>query len=231
MRTAIYARVSTPFSLKKEEDKQKQKQDIDNQLLPLNEFVSNKKWTLYKIYLDYASGKSTDRPQFKMMMEDAFKAKFDIIVVWKIDRFARSIRDFVNCIFELNQKGIRFIAMTQGIDTDKNNAGGVAFMQMLGVFAEFERSLIRERINASIANRKAKGEPIGRPRVDVEISSILKMLDAGLSIRYIAEVKNIDRNVIMRRLKEYYEKNPKTNTKVQTDFDEEIIIETFQENN
>jgi putative DNA-invertase from lambdoid prophage Rac len=228
MRTAMYARVSTPFSITKEKEKEKQKQDINNQLNPLLEFIHNKKWVQNVTYLDYASGKNTDkRPQFQKMMKDAFQAKFDCLIVWKIDRLARSMTDFFKTMEELKRLKIRFIAITQNIDTDENSPTGRLLVNIMASFAEFERELIKDRINASIANRRAKGEPLGRKRVDTDISSIIKMREAGLSIRYIAEVKGINKNVVMRRLQEHDKANSQTKAKDNS----EIIIETFQENN
>jgi putative DNA-invertase from lambdoid prophage Rac len=193
IKVAIYARVSTL-----------DQQDLDNQLKPLNDYVNNKKWELVNIYTDHASGGSTKkRPQFQLMMKDAFEGKFQIVLVWKIDRFARSMQDFAYHIGELDRMDIRFISITQGIDSDKQSPSGRLLMNMMAAFAEFERELIRERINASIATRKAKGEPIGRARVMVNIDEIWELKEKGISIRGISKLLEIDKMVVMRRLKEY----------------------------
>lgn len=203
MRVATYARVSSPFSVQREEEKLRQRQEIDNQITPLKEYISNRKWIDAYTYIDYASGKNTrKRPEFNRMMADAFQAKFDLIVVWKIDRFARSIEDFVRNISELDRSGIRFISITQGIDTDKQSPSGRLLMNIIASFAEFERMLIVERINASIAQRKLAGEPIGRTKQTTHTDLIISMFKTGFSVRDIAHTVGVKRGVVERRLKE-----------------------------
>lgn len=208
MRVVIYVRVSLPYvkgkaTLTEEEIKKLQKQDVDNQLFPLREFVANKKWELVKEYIDYSSGKSTDkRTSFQQLMKDAFLAKFDCVVVWKLDRFARSMQDFVATIKELDRLKIRFIATSQNIDTDNASPVGKLMMHIMAAFAEFERELIVDRIKQSLATRKAKGLPLGRARVIVDKSKIEGMIKDGLSVREISKRLKVSRMTIKRRLGE-----------------------------
>lgn len=204
MRTGIYARVSTPFSIKKEEEKIKQTQDINNQVIPLIEFINNKGWTHQHTYLDYATGKNTNRPMFQELMKDAFQAKFDCVIVWKLDRFARSMQDFINSVKELDRLKIRFICLTQNIDTDSQSSAGRLLMNMLASFAEFERELIVERIKASIDQRRAKGESLGRPKVICNKEKLWNMhYIEGMSIRKVAFELGLTRSTVKRRIKEY----------------------------
>jgi putative DNA-invertase from lambdoid prophage Rac len=196
MKAAIYARVSTPES--------EHKQDTDNQLAPLLEFLKRHDWTLFKSYVDYITAKTgKKRPSLDQLLADASKMKFDVVVVWKLDRFARSMSDFIRLVEHLDKYRIRFLTVTQPIDTDQQSASGRLFMHIMAAFAEFERELIRERIQASIANRRSKGLPIGKPRIDTNMEQIISLRKSGLSNRKIGEMMNINRMIVLRRLKEY----------------------------
>ncbi len=206
MKVAIYARVSSPLpkvgDKEAEEDfKKRLKQDTENQIVPLKEYVTNKQWELYEIYVDHISS-IKKKPNFNRMMEDARWAKFDCILVWKIDRFARSMQDFIYWIKELDRLGVRFIAITQNIDTDKQSPSGRLLMSILAAFAEFERDIIIERIHASIAMRKAKGLPIGRTKTIARLGRLYEMREEGFSIRAIAKELGVSKSLVERRLNE-----------------------------
>jgi len=231
MKVAIYVRVSSPLAKEtdNEEIKKKQKQDVEMQLYSLNEYVSNKlSWMLTDTYVEYASSVK-HRPIFLKMMEDARKGKFDCIVVWKIDRFARSIQDFFYWIKELDRWEVRLIVYTQNIDTDKQSPTGKLMMTILAAFAEFEREIIIERINASIAMRRAKGLPIGRTKIIGRIDEMSELHKMGMSYRNIGKKMNLDKTLVMRRIKEYDKKNPGVKTETSEEDIQEILL--FDNNN
>lgn len=147
MRCAIYVRVSK----KKEEGI-----SIDAQINSLKSYIKKKKWIFYKEYVDKGeSGSTINRPQFKRLLEDAVEGKFDVILVYKIDRFSRNLRDIILTLDKLANYNIEFISITQPVDT--TDAMGKAFMHIIAVFAELERDIIRERVSFSMAEKAKKG--------------------------------------------------------------------------
>ena len=144
MKVCAYARVSTPD------------QDPDLQLRELRDYASRQGWNIVSTYTDVISGTKARRPGLDRLMTDARLRRFDCVLVWKLDRFGRSLVDCLNNIQILESLGIRFLAVTQGLDTDKRNPASRFLLQVLGAAAEFERSLIVERSRAGQARyRKA----------------------------------------------------------------------------
>ena len=136
LRVAAYARVS------------RRDQNPDLQLQELHGYVQRQGWEIVETYQDVSSGAKTRRPGLDRLMEDARLKKFDCVLVWKLDRFGRSFMHCLNNIETLERCGVRFIAMTQGLDTDQRNPASRFMFQVLGAAAEFERSLILERSQA-----------------------------------------------------------------------------------
>jgi putative DNA-invertase from lambdoid prophage Rac len=126
------------------------------------------------------------RPELNRMMADARLRKFDIVVVWKLDRFARSLRQLIDNIQLLDSYGIRFIAQTQGIDTDKNNPASRLMLHILGAVAEFERGLITERVRAGVKEAQRRGKHCGRPKRIYKRAHLVELRASGLSLRAIA---------------------------------------------
>jgi putative DNA-invertase from lambdoid prophage Rac len=126
------------------------------------------------------------RPVLDKLMRDARERKFDVVMVWKLDRFARSLAQFVSCVSELDANGIRFIASTQGIDTDQRNPASRLMMQIFAAFAEFERALIVERVRAGMAEAKRQGKHCGRPAPIWDRARAQQLRAAGESWRTIA---------------------------------------------
>src|SRR3984893_18022564 len=161
MRTALYGRVST-------NDKG---QDVGMQVREFHEFCARRQWEVVDEYVDHGiSGSKDSRPELNRLMADAKRRRFDAVIVYRFDRFARSTRHLVNALAEFSALGIQFISMHEGIDTSTPN-GRMVF----GIFAsiaEFERDLIRERVRSGIANRKAKGLRIGRKPVTLDLVKI-----------------------------------------------------------
>jgi len=141
MKVAIYARVST------------EEQHVDNQIEICKEHCKRQGYPIFKIYQDVISGSTSSRPEFNQLLEDMRHYKFDAIMVTKLDRLGRSLKHLLSLFDEFNGKGIYFIAVTQNIDT--SSASGRLQMQIMGAFAEFEKSIISERTKEGL--RRAEG--------------------------------------------------------------------------
>ena len=176
---AIYARVSTG------------EQNPEAQLLALREYASRRGFSIYKEYVDHVSGdverrrakRQNDRA-YRELMEDASRRSFDCVLVWKYDRFARSLSILVAALQQFSTLGIDFISYTQNIDT--TTAMGRLFYHVIGSFSEFEREMIVERVRAGLANARAKGKSLGRPKDRNAELRILALRKQGLSLREIA---------------------------------------------
>jgi putative DNA-invertase from lambdoid prophage Rac len=179
MRAAIYARVSTSD------------QNCDLQRAELQEHIRRRGWVPAGEYVDSGwSGSRSDRPDFSRLMEDAERRRFDAVLVWKLDRFGRSVRHCVTAIETLRSLGIRFLAVSQGIDTDESNPGSRLMLHILAAVAEFERELIRERVVAGLKTARARGtrsgRRIGRPRAVFRRDDVVRLRQRGLSWSEIA---------------------------------------------
>lgn len=189
MIAAIYARVST-------ED-----QHCEMQLSELRGYASRMGWETAE-YVEKASGKAgAKRPQLERLMNDARLRRFDIVMVWKLDRFGRSVPEFVARVQQLDAAGVRFIAVTQGIDTDSRSPTGKLLMHILAAIAEFERDLIRERTRAGVAEAKRRGKHCGRPRKIFRRDEAAAMRAAGVSWRKIAAALGVPQATVRAALK------------------------------
>jgi putative DNA-invertase from lambdoid prophage Rac len=175
VRVAIYARVSTIGH----------GQDASLQTSEMRQFAEAREWRLADEYVDQGiSGAKDSRPELNRLMADAKRRKFDVVLVWKLDRFGRSLRHLVNALAEFESLGIAFVSLSDNLDL--STASGRLMFNIIGAMAEFERELIRERVKAGMKNAKAKGARIGRPRVAVDASQIARLRDGGASLRAIA---------------------------------------------
>src|ERR1035438_3162479 len=178
MNAAIYARVSTT--------------DQTNaiQIRELKEYVERRGWELSGVFQDQMSGAKASRPGLDQLIADARRRKFDVVIVWKLYRFGRSLVHCVSGIQELASLGIRFIATSQGLDTDESNPASKLLMHILAAVAQFERELIRERVSAGMRAAKANGtktgNAIGRPRRIFNRDEVVRLRETGLSIERIA---------------------------------------------
>jgi DNA invertase Pin-like site-specific DNA recombinase len=192
MRAAIYARVSTS--------------DQNNaiQIRELTDYLERRAWELASAYQDTISGAKASRPGLDRLMTDARLRRFDAVLVWKLDRFGRSLVHCVGGIQELASLGIRFIATSQGLDTDESNPASKLLMHILAAVAQFERELIRERVSAGIKNAKAKGtrsgKPIGRPRRVFDHQQVKELRQDGLAIDAIARQMRLGVGTVLRVL-------------------------------
>lgn len=161
MKLAIYARVSKP-QRGQLTDVQMKEQNPEVQLRELREWCRSNKHQVVAEYVERLSGKNTKRPQLLKLMKDATKGLRDIegVLVWRLDRFGRSVRDLHNLIAELDEGKIAFISLKDGFDL--TTSGGRAMFGMLAVFAEFERNVISERTKAGLALKRAEGILPGR---------------------------------------------------------------------
>jgi len=151
-RVAIYARVSTS----------NMSQDPTMQTRELREYCDRRGWHLTGEYVDIGvSGSKDKRPQLDRMLVDAHRRRFDVILVWKLDRFSRSLRNLVNSLAELDTLGVDFVSLRDNLDF--STPSGRLMFQIIGAMAEFERALIQERVRAGMRNARAKGRRIGRP--------------------------------------------------------------------
>ena len=184
----IYARVSTA-----------DKQDLDTQLIPLQEYANRRGWQVFKIYTDKISGSKESRPSLDALMRDAHKRKFDCVLVFRFDRMGRSSRHLIQLLETFQNFGIDFISYNESVDT--TTPAGKMLFTMISAFAEFERSIIQERVRAGLAKAKAKGKKLGRPKARIDIEKLKGLRSEGLSIRKIAKMLNIPSSTCQNYLK------------------------------
>lgn len=186
---AIYARVSTD------------RQTVDMQIHELKEYVKRRGWNLYREFIDQGySGSDTKRPAFQEMMNEAKKRKFDVLLVWKLDRLSRSMKDLVMVLNELGGLGIGFVSYDNNLDT--STPTGKLVFHVIGAVAEFEKDNIKERVKAGLENAKRKGKKLGRPGVDDSVIEEAKALRGqGKSFRKIGKELGISEGVVRQRLK------------------------------
>ncbi len=169
-RAAIYARVSTGHN----------GQDPTMQTRELEEFCERRGWSVAEEYVDVGiSGSKEDRAELNRLMADAHHRRFDAVVVWKFDRFARSVSHLLRALETFKALGIDFVSLSEQVDT--STPTGKMVFTVLGAVAELERSLIAERVRAGIKNARAKGKRLGRPRVAVDPSRIAVLRAQGNS--------------------------------------------------
>jgi DNA invertase Pin-like site-specific DNA recombinase len=175
MRAAIYARVSTANN----------GQDPRVQTRELGEFCERRGWTLVPEYVDIGiSGTKEKRPALDQLMADAHRRKFDVVVVWRFDRFARSVSHLLRALETFQSLGIEFVSLSEQMDT--STPTGKMVFTVLGAVAELERCLIVERVKAGLRNARAKGKSLGRPRKSVDAAAVARLRKQGRSWRAIA---------------------------------------------
>jgi len=183
---ALYARVSTLD------------QNCEVQLEELRRYAG-KRFARFNEYTDTGvSGTQRHRPQLDMLLRDARKRLFDVVLVWKFDRFARSLKQLIESLEEFKALGIDFISLTEGVDT--TTPAGQLLFHIVGAVAQFERDLIAERVRAGMAHARAMGKRIGRPRARVDLEAVAQLREAGRSLREIAVHLNIPVSRVRRAL-------------------------------
>jgi DNA invertase Pin-like site-specific DNA recombinase len=175
MKAAIYARVSTT----------NHGQDVSMQTRELRQFGEARGWQITDEYIDAGvSGAKDSRPELNRLMADAHKRRFDVVAVWRFDRFARSVSHLLRALETFNALGIAFVSLSEQMDT--TTPTGKMVFTVLGAVAELERSLIAERVRAGLRNARAKGKRLGRPRVSVDVARIATLRASGASWPKIA---------------------------------------------
>ena len=179
-RVALYARVSTL-------DKG---QDPETQLVQLRGYAKARNFEVITEFIDYASGTSEDRTQYKLMVAAAKKRKIDVVLVWRYDRFARSTQALVNALKEFQSLGIDFISYQENIDT--TTPTGELIFHVMASLAQFESSLISQRVKAGMARAKAQGKHIARPPIAKELQAkIIELQREGVSMNKISKTLGI----------------------------------------
>jgi DNA invertase Pin-like site-specific DNA recombinase len=188
-RMAIYARVSTT----------NHGQDVGLQTRELEQFALARGWHMVDAYIDAGvSGAKDSRPELNRLMADAHKRRFDVVAVWRFDRFARSVSHLLRALETFNALGIAFVSLSEQMDT--TTPTGKMVFTVLGAVAELERSLIAERVRAGLRNARAKGKTLGRPRVSVDIIRVALLRSQGHTIREIADELKCSRSLVHKSL-------------------------------
>lgn len=172
---AVYSRVSTVGH----------GQDPAMQTRELSEYCERRGWQVFDLYVDNGvSGKKDSRPALNRLMGDAHARRFDVVVVWRFDRFSRSVSHLCRALETFNALDIQFVSLCEQVDT--NTPTGKLVFTILGAVAEGERNLIAERVRAGLKNARAKGKHLGRPRKVVDVDRINSLRASGHSWRSIA---------------------------------------------
>jgi DNA invertase Pin-like site-specific DNA recombinase len=185
-RIALYARVSTSNG----------QQDPEMQLRELREYAERRDLAVVGEYVDRMTGSKDSRPALNRLMADAAQRKFDAVLVWKLDRFGRSLRHLVNALAELEALGLTFISLRDNLDL--STPSGRLMFQIIGAMAEFERALIQERVRAGLRNARSKGKRLGRPRQYINASQVLALRESGASWRAIAKELGLGTGTVYR---------------------------------
>jgi DNA invertase Pin-like site-specific DNA recombinase len=187
-RIAIYLRVSTS------------KQETSNQRRELEAVARRSGWKIVKVYEDagISGAKGRDgRPGLDALLKAVNAKEFDMVATWSVDRLGRSLTDLLSILQCMRDKRVDLFLHQQGLDT--STTAGKAMFQMLGVFAEFERGIIKERVNAGLARAREKGVKLGRPRIDSKIENrIRKLRKEGDGILKIGKKLGIGTSVVQR---------------------------------
>jgi DNA invertase Pin-like site-specific DNA recombinase len=186
-RVAIYARVSTI----------NHGQDVSLQTRELRQFAEARGWSAAGEYIDAGvSGAKDSRLELNRLMADAHKRRFDVVCVWRFDRFARSVSHLLQALETFKALGIDFVSYSEQMDTS-TPAGKMVFT-VLGAVAELERSLIVERVRAGLRNARARGKTLGRPRVTVDTARIARLRASGASWQSITRQLGISAGTAKR---------------------------------
>jgi DNA invertase Pin-like site-specific DNA recombinase len=187
-RVALYLRVSTDG------------QTTANQQRELEEVAARRGWHVVEVYKDHgiSGAKGRDkRPAFDRLCKDATRGKFEVVAAWSVDRLGRSLQDLLAFLGEAHAVGVDLYLHQQAVDT--TTPAGKALFQMMGVFAEFERSMIRERVNAGLKRARAQGKTLGRPKVAPKIEAAVRAsLRSGKGIRRVATELGLGTSTVQR---------------------------------
>ncbi len=182
-RVALYARVSTTD------------QSTDSQLLDLRRYVRERGWDIFREYVDEGiSGTKDSRPALNELMNDAKKRRFDVVLVWRFDRFARSTKHLILALEEFKNLGIDFVSYQENIDT--SSPLGSAIFTIISAVAQLERDIIAERVKAGLRNAVEAGRG-----TSLDVEAIHRLKSEGLSVREIAKQVRTSKTTVSRLLK------------------------------
>jgi DNA invertase Pin-like site-specific DNA recombinase len=188
MRVALYARVSTH-----------DQQTLDLQAEAMRSYIRDRGWNLARQIKDVGSG-AKDRPGRESLLKAARRREIDVVVVWRLDRWGRSVADLMATLRELTELGVGFVSLTEALDL--TTPSGRAMAGMLAIFAEFEREILRERVRAGIAQARREGRPHGRPRTaSLKADEVLRLKADRVSHSEIARRLGIGRTSVRRILR------------------------------
>jgi DNA invertase Pin-like site-specific DNA recombinase len=188
LRVALYARVSTLNG-----------QHPEMQLAELREYAGRRGWVIAGEYVDEGvSGAKESRPALNRLMVDAHRRRFAVLLVWKVDRFGRSLRHLVNALADLDALGVAFVSLRDNLDL--STPSGRLMFQVVGAMAEFERALTQERVRAGLRLARSKGKKLGRPRTQVNPEQVASMRAKGDSWRVISQQLGIGVGTACRAL-------------------------------
>ncbi len=189
MRVAIYARVSTTGK----------GQDVEMQLNDLRSYAQSRSMEVFREYCDNGiSGRRDSRPALDKLMSDTRKRRFDAVLCWRFDRFARSTKHLITALEEFKHLGIDFVSYQENIDT--SSSMGKAMFTIVSAIAELEADIIRERVMAGLSNAKAKGVKLGRPAPEFDEVELIQLRNSGLSVRAIAERTRLKKSFVHKTL-------------------------------
>ena len=186
-RAGLYARVST-----------QDQQTIPMQTRALREYANRRGWTIALQVKEIGSGAS-QRERREQLLEAARRREIDVVLVWRLDRWGRSVTDLLATLQELEHLGVGFVSLTEALDL--TTPTGRAMAGLLAVFAEFEREILRERVRAGLAHARQNGQRLGRPiTAALHADQVRKLYRAGTSKAAIARRLNIGRTSVRRIL-------------------------------
>jgi DNA invertase Pin-like site-specific DNA recombinase len=182
MRAAIYARVSTV------------EQEPENQLQELRRYCELRGWSAQEYVDRGVSGAKDRRPALDQLVADAKRRRFDVLVVWRLDRLGRNLRHLILLLDELAAVGVAFVSLNEGIDTA--TPAGRLQLHILGAIAQFERDRIRERVVAGLVRARKQGKTLGRPKEQLPLERLASV--AHLSLTEGAAVLGVSRSTLKR---------------------------------
>jgi DNA invertase Pin-like site-specific DNA recombinase len=189
MKVALYARVST------------EGQDPEVQLAALRAHTANRGWDIVEEFVDRGfSGAKERRPALDRLLKSAWAGQFQSVLVWRFDRFARSVKHLITALEQLRTLNVGFISLQEQFDT--STPIGLAMFTIIGAMAQLERDIIRERVKAGLDRARARGVRLGRPAADAQPDDVSRLRAEGLSLQEIARRLHCSRSTVRRRFRE-----------------------------
>ena len=189
MKVALYARVSTDG------------QDPEVQLVALRAHAANRGWTIVEEFVDRGYSGATDRrPALDRMMKAAWAGQFQAVLVWRFDRFARSVKHLITALESFRSLNVGFVSLQEQFDA--STPIGLAMFTIIGAMAQLERDIIRDRVKAGLDRARARGVRLGRPVAEARPDEVRRLRAEGLSLHGIARRLRCSRSTVRRRLQE-----------------------------